>query len=131
MKQTFNSKILDWIFIITSFLFFVDTLMKLYRDYETLYNYPNKIILVVVSLLTLVSYFFRQLNTSVFSIIFIIVLFFLPLILVIRRYLFDLLFYGINRFNLLFKPIVLIKLFLGVVFFVLIIKFSKKVEKQE
>jgi hypothetical protein len=78
----------------------------------------------------LISLLVQKLNGERFSRLFIIVALIIPAILILYHYLTDLIFYGVNRLNLLQNPSLFLKLVGGIVLLYFAIKFSKQ-EKVE
>jgi hypothetical protein len=130
MKQTYLHKSFDWILITISLIFLVITFMNLINGFEYFSSFLLKIAFVFVSAIALISLLVQKLNGERFSRLFIIVALIIPAILILYHYLTDLIFYGVNRLNLLQNPSLFLKLVGGIVLLYFAIKFSKQ-EKVE
>ncbi len=130
MKQTFLYKTFDWVLIVISLISSILTFLKLINGFEYFSTFLLKIAFTFVSLTALISLLVQKINGERFSRIFLIVMFIIPAIFVLYEYLTDLIFYGINRLNLLQNPFLYVKLIVGVILFYLTIKFSKQKKTQ-
>jgi len=131
MKQTFLYKTFDWILVIVFLYFSIFSFENLINGYDYFSTFLLKIIFFIVSVAALVSLFLKPLNGERFSRIFIIVVLIIPGILVVNQYLVDLIFYSINRLNLIQNPILFLKLIAGIVLLYLAIKFSKQQKAEQ
>jgi hypothetical protein len=131
MKQTFLYKTFDWILVVVSLYFSIFSFENLINGYEYFSTFLLKIVFFIVSITALISLLLKPLNGERFSRIFIIVVLIIPGILVVNQYLVDLIFYSINRLNLIQNPILFLKLIAGIVLLYFAIKFSKQQKAEQ
>lgn len=126
MKQTFSHKTLDWIIIGISLLFSVLTFINLTNGFEYFSSYILRLTFALVSLTAFISMFFQKVNGERFSRIFLIVVLVIPGIMILYQFLTDLIFYGVNRMNLLQNPTLFPKLLGGIALLYFAIKYSNQ-----
>ena len=126
MKKIFAHKVFDWILIGISLIFSVLTFMNLMNGFEYFSSFILRITFAFVSATALISLLIQKFNGERLSRIFIIVSLIIPAILIFYQYLIDLVFYGVNRLNLLQNPTLFLKLIGGIVLLYFAIKFSKQ-----
>ncbi|WP_396149848.1 hypothetical protein [Flavobacterium sp.] len=131
MKQTFLYKTFDWILVVVSLYFSIFSFENLINGYEYFSTFLLKIVFFIISITALISLLFKHLNGERFSRIFLIVVLIIPAILVLNQYLVDLIFYSINRLNLIQNYILFLKLIAGLVLLYLAIKFSKQQKAEQ
>ena len=126
MKQTFSNKYFDWFLIAITILFLIDTLPNLFNKFEYFSSYLLRITFASVSIVALISLLTKNGNGERYSRFFMIIGLILPSLIIFNQFLTDLLFYGINRENLIQNPILYLKFIIGITLFILTIKYSKQ-----
>lgn len=126
MKQTFTDKNFNWIIIGISLIFSVITLINIFKGFEFFSSFLLRMVLALVSITALVSLFIDKFNGERFSRIFIIVYLIFPCVLTLNQFLTDLIFFEVNRLNLIQNPTFLLKLLSGISLLYFAIKFSKQ-----
>lgn len=130
MKNTFSHKYLDWILIVISLLFSVDSILILFNEFDFFSTFTLRLIFAFVSVLALISLLVNNLNGERYSRIFIIVATIIPAIIILNQFFTDLIFYGISRTDLLQNPILFLKAIIGIILFILIIKYSRQTKSE-
>jgi hypothetical protein len=126
MKQTFSNKYFDWILIAITFLFSIDTVLNLFNKFEYFSSYLLRITFALVSIAALISLVVKNGNGEKYSRFFIIVGLIIPSLLIFNQFITDLIFYGTKRLNFLLNPILYLKFIIGIILFILTIKYSKQ-----
>ncbi len=130
MKQTYTKRYFDFVLIACSLLFFIDIVVSLFDKLEYFSIYLLRITWAFVSVLSLISLTTTKLNSERYSRFFIIINLIVPPTLILVQFLTDLLFYGANRTDLLQNPVLYIKLIIGIILYVLSIRFSREQESK-
>ena len=125
MKQTFLNKYFDWILIFVVFIFSLESLFKLFENIDYISLYFVRICFLITSILTFFSFFIYKLNGEKYSRFFIIMLLILPLLLVIYKYLFILIFHQISYIDISDNIILVVKFIIGIILLKFSIKFSR------
>jgi hypothetical protein len=107
-------------------LFLIDTVPNLFNKFEYFSSYLLRITFASVSIVALISLLTKNGNGERYSRFFIIIGLILPSLIIFNQFLTDLLFYAINRGNLLQNPILYIKFIIGIILFILTLKYSKQ-----
>lgn len=128
MKPTYTKQYFDFTLITFSLLSLLDITVSLFGKFEYLSTYLLSVLWAAFSIVSLLSLTTAKLNGERYSRAFILVNLIMPPALVFIQCLIDLVFYGAVRTDLLQNPTVYIKLFIGIILFMLSIRFSKEVE---
>jgi len=126
MKQIFSNKYFDWILIAITVFFSTDLILNLFREFGYFSSFFLQITFAFTSIVTLISLFVKNGNSERCLRFFIIVGLIIPSLFIFNQFITDLLFYGIYRSNLLQNPILHLKFILGILLFILTIKYSKQ-----
>lgn len=132
MKKIYASEIFNWVLLIISVVTLIDTSYLLTREFEFLNVLVLRIVLFVVPVLSIVSFFTEKLRKEFYSRLFILVnLIALPVI-IYYQFLVDQFIYMVTRTDLISSPAIHVKFLIGIILFYLSLKFSKttKAEKQ-
>lgn len=121
MKPIYSNKYLTWLLILIIVFYVVMLGIKLTDNVSPLSRLFAGF-LILVSVAALLAMLFKSKHAKLSAQLFIAIVLILPPSLVIYRYLIDLLFYGINRVELLAYPI-LVQLITGAT--LLILSFTK------
>lgn len=129
MNDLYSSKFFNYLILLLSVLFFLDYLY-LFSKYNHFLNLGFiNICLSGICLLSILSFLVKKMNKTIYSQGFILfILLIMPLYLLLQ-YIIDLLIYSINRVDLIFHPIPIIKFCSGIVLFYFSTKFSSQKEE--
>ena len=132
MKEIYSNKIFNWIILIVSVFSLIDTSYHLIQEFEFFNVLTLRIILFIVPILSILSFFIKKLNKEFYSRLFIIVNLIVLQIAIYFQFLVDQFFYFVTRTDLISNPVLHINFIIGLVLFFLSIKFSKtpKIERQ-
>lgn len=128
MKQTFSKKYFDWILIAITVLFSIEAVLHLFSKFEYFSSYLLRITFALVSVVAFISLMMKNANGEKYSRFFIIIGLIIPSLIIFNQFLTDLVFYGINREDLLQNPILHLKFILGIILFILTIKYSTQIK---
>lgn len=126
MKQTFTNRYFNWVLIAITLLSSIGSLINIFNEFEFFSNYLVRIIFALTSILALISLIAKNGNGEKYSRFFIIVQIIIPSLLVFNEYLTYLLFYGLNRINLIQSPIIYLNITIGIILFLLTVKYSRE-----
>lgn len=125
MKQTYTNQSFNLILIAIAFYSTVQNMLKLFGPGYFLSSLLVPIAFIAISFGALISMTMNKLNGERFSRFFIIITLILPPTLVFIQYLTDVVFYGMNRWDLVLRPILYLQLIVGIILFLLSIRFSR------
>ncbi len=128
MKQTFSNKYFDWILIVITALFSINSAINLFNKFDFFSSYFIRLTFALVSIVALISLIVKNGNGERYSRFFIIIGLIMPNLFFFNQFLTDLLFYGINRMSLIQNPILHFNFILGIIFFILTIKYSSQIK---
>ncbi len=131
MKQTFLNKYLDWILILITLYFSIETLSNLFSEFEFYSSYLLRIAYALTSLFGFTSLIMRKGNGEKYSRFFILILLILPGLIIFNQFLVHSIFYGINRTDLLQNPSLYLKLITGIILFIFSLKYSKQLKSDQ
>lgn len=130
MKEIYSNNIFNWVLVIISVLTLIDTSNLLSQEFEFLNVLTLRIILFVIPILSILSFFVSKLSKEFYSRLFILAnLIALPLA-IYYRFLVDKLFYLVIRTDLVSSPVIHLKFLIGIILFYLSIKFSQQSKPQ-
>ncbi len=122
MNRIYLNRYVDWLLLTIIFIKSLITVSQVTNTNSSMVLSIGWSVLAL-SAITFIALLLKNKFTDLLVKLFIIVTFLLPSLLIIYRYLVDLVFYGINRIELL-QPYLLVQFLLGIVLFVVIIKFK-------
>jgi len=124
MKQTYSNKYFDWILIAITAIFSINSVINLFNKFDFFSSYLIRLTLALVSTVALTSLIVKNGNGERYSRFFIIIGLILPNLFFFNQFLTDLLIYEINRISLIQNPIINLNFILGIILFILTIKYS-------
>jgi len=126
MKKIFYNNSFNWILAIISILTLIDTAYLLSKEFDYLNVLFLRIVVFVISTLSLLSFFILKLNKEFYSRLFILGNLILVPLLIYFSFLVDQLLYSVTRTDLVSNPAIHIKFFTGFILFYYSIKFSQE-----
>lgn len=126
MKKTFSNKYFDLILIVITGFFTIEAVLNLRNSFEFFSSFLPRIIFVLTSIFAFTTLIMKNGNGEKYSLFFIIINLIMPDLLILNLYITDLIIYGINRLSLLQNSILHLKFFIGIIFFILTIKYSRQ-----
>ena len=128
MKKTFSNIFLNWTLIIITLLFSTNSIYRLFSPIEFYSIFFLKIVFAFFSVAAFVSLILANKNAKRNTRFFIVILMLIPQLHIWNQFLTDLLFYSINRINLLLNPFLFLIFITGIILFALSIKYSDEVK---
>ena len=126
MKNVFSNKIFNWILVIISILTLIDSAYLLSKEFAYLNVLFLRIVVLVISTSSLLSFFILKLNKEFYSRLFILGNLILIPLLIYYSFLVDQLLYSVTRTDLVSNPAIHIKFLIGFILFYYSIKFSQE-----
>ncbi|MEO8516918.1 MAG: hypothetical protein ABI426_09240 [Flavobacterium sp.] len=131
MKQIFLNKYFDWILIVITLFFSIETLFNLFSEFEFFSSYLLRIVFALASIFAFILLIARRGNGEKYSRFFIIIILIIPSLIIFNQFLVDSIFYGINRVDLLQNSTMYLKLITGITLFIFTIKYSKQTKSDQ
>ncbi|MRM83906.1 hypothetical protein D1003_08785 [Riemerella anatipestifer] len=126
MIRVYSNKIFNWIILIISVLKLIDIFFPLTQEFEFLNVLILRIILFIISILSVLSFFLKKINKEFYTRLFLLANFILPQIAVYFQFLVEQLFYSFTKTDLISRPIIHLNFLIGLILFFLSLKFSKQ-----
>jgi len=113
MKSVYSIKYLDWLLLAVSFYYAILIFSKI-SFANTQLSTVFLVVLISISSLAFIGLIFKNKLSHEFNQLFLILVVVFPSAHIVYRYLADLIFYGINRVELLSDPFVFFQLIIGI-----------------
>ena len=133
MKEIYSSRIFNWILVIFSALTLIDKSYLLFNEFEHLDQLIIRLFFVIITTLSLLSFFIVKLNKEFYSRLLILTALITPGIIIYYRFLVDLSLYLLTRTDLISNPNIHLNFIIGIILFYFSIKYSRtsKIERHK
>jgi hypothetical protein len=128
MKKTFSNIFLNWTLIIITLIAAIDFTYRLFTPIQFYSTFLLKVVFAFASVFAFISLMVKRSGAERNARFFIIIVLLVPQLFVWNQFLSDLLFYSINRINLLKNPFLFLSFVTGIVLLALSIKYSAEIK---